>query len=65
MTLEVGNMTSEGGTLILEGGTTFFRASLCILRVYYEQAVIIWVLEMTCKLQALLALTKPFKKANY
>ena len=48
MTLEGGSMTSEGGsltaesgTLISEGGMTFFRASLCISRVYYDQGVII------------------------
>ena len=44
MTLEGGSMTSkgghiilEGGTLTSEGGTAFFRASLCILGVYYDQ----------------------------
>ena len=35
MTLEGGSITSEGGSMTSEGGPTFFRASLCILRVYY------------------------------
>ena len=48
MTSEGSSMTSEGGTLISGGGSTFFRESLRIPRVYCEQGVIIWVLEMNC-----------------
>ena len=40
-----GGMTWEGVTLVSESGT-FFRASLCILRVYYDQGVVIWVSEI-------------------
>ena len=59
MTSEGGSMTSEGGTKVSEGGTAFFRASLCIPRVYYDRGAIIWVLEIICsRLRCLQILSK-------
>ena len=56
MTLEGGSMTSEGGimTFTSEGGTviseggTFLRFSLFIRMVYFDQGILIWMLENIC-----------------
>ena len=57
MTSDGGSKNLEGGTLISQSGTTFLGRHYAF-RVYYDQGVIIWVLEMICAAPA-----NPFKTA--
>ena len=61
--LEGGIMTYEGGTLISEEDTVCYGTCLCITRVYYDQGVIIWLLEMIWRLQTLLKRRSPLPSA--